>query len=752
LSTKRGERLDAEWPVLRWYLLLVFLALLVLVARLLWLQIARTQTYTLSSLDNLLRTVRVLPPRGDIRDRKGRAIATDENVFALLYIAPNNIGSYFLSDAESGLLAALDDAQWQGFSALSEDQVQRLQKAVNTKLDLYRELGDEDIAKLKPQLVAQLKLFDPRPAAVPQWVDGLTFEQLRWLARARPKLGQVHSAVRQACRAGGGDPFLHFSDGQRLADVVNVAVLLKLPYTDLMSNLEKDSRRVFGYQPMTLVEELSREQAIYLGEHLDDHPGMLIERYAFKREYPFGAIATPITGYIGRSNTDPDILRSQGLDPREQQGKDGAELAYDSLLRGLAGRRDVEVNKDLVFQRVVAEEPPRKGNDLYLSIDMELQAKAYQELAGRPGAIVVSALDGDRAGQILVLATSPSYDPRRFSEEGYYQSLLDNPNLPLLNRAYRHAFPPGSTFKLVTGTAALQSHVTTAGTGYYCPGYIELGRTHHRFYCHERTGHGHLSFVEGFAESCDVVFYQAALALGDNAPRILKRFGQYYGYGSPVGIDLPGESSGNLPDPAWKKKNYSWATPADQLWYAGDTANYAIGQGYVTATPLQVLWSAMVVALDGEWVDPQLLVAKEVDGQSVPSQPSARRKLPLDHDALSVIRDGMRLAVTTGTCRKLNLSGLQVCAKSGTAEAGHGRSDHSWCVGFFPEDHPQFAFVCFFQNGGGSGEAAIPAARGMLELLKQYELAPPPKTTADADAVNAAGGTGVAAPAGAPPA
>jgi penicillin-binding protein 2 len=722
LSTKRGERLDAEWPVLRWYLLAVFLALLVLVLRLAWLQVARAESYTLSSLDNLLRTVRVLPPRGDIRDRKGRAMATDENVFALLYIAPADLDQYFLSDADARLLAGLDDAQWRGLCALAGPQLKALQRAVAAKLDLYRELSEDDLQVLRPQTAAQLQLFDPRPATVPAWTDGLTFQQLGWLARARNDLPQAHSALRQAARAAGGEPFLRFNDGTQLRDVVRIAELLKLPYAELMGNLEKDSRRVFGYQPMTLVGELSRAQAIFLGEHIDEHPGMLIERYAFKRKYPYGAIATPITGYTGRSNTDPEVLRSQGLDPREVQGKDGAELAYDSLLRGLAGRRDVEVDKDLVFQRVVAEQPPQRGNSLYLSIDMELQAKAYAELAGRPGAIIVSTLDGERAGQLLVLATSPSYDPQRFSEEGYYQSLLDDPRLPLINRAYRHAFPPGSTFKLVTATAALQSHVATAGQGFYCRGYIELGTHDQRFYCHHRTGHGGLSFIQGIAESCDVVFYQSALALGSNAPRILKRYAQYYGYGKPVGLDLPGEVDGNLPDPAWKKKNYSWATEADQLWYSGDTVNYAIGQGYVTATPLQVLWSGMVVALDGEWVEPQLLIAKDVAGQSVPEAPSARRKLPLDRDALKVVRDGMRLAVTQGTCKKLNFSGLSVCAKSGTAEAGKGKSDHSWVVGFFPMDRPRFAFVCFFQHGGSSGEAAIPAAHDLLELLRHYEL------------------------------
>ena len=710
--------------MLRWYLLVVFLALLALVLRLAWLQVARAETYTLSSLDNLLRTVRVLPPRGDIRDRKGRAMATDSNVFALLYIAPSNLNSYFLSDSETGLLTGLSEVQWQGLAALEEAQVKALQDAVAGELDLYRELSAEDVEVLQPQTAQQLKLFDPRPAAVPAWVDTLTFQQLQQLARIRPSLPQANPALRHTAYPSGEEPYLQFSEGTRQDDVVRIAELLQLPYTELMGNLEKDSHQVFGYQPMTLVRELTREQAIYLGEHIDEHPGMLIERYAFKREYPYGAISTPITGYTGRSNTDPEVLRSQGLDPREEQGKDGAEAAYDSLLRGLAGRRDVEVDKNLVFQRVVAEEPPQRGNNLYLSIDMELQSKAYEELAGRPGAIVVSALDESRAGQILVLATSPSYDPQRFSEEGYYQGLLDDPHLPLINRAYRHAYPPGSTFKIVTATAVLQSHVATAGSGYYCNGFIELGRYHQRFYCHHRTGHGSLTFLEGIAESCDVVFYESALDLGGNAPRILKRYAEYYGFGEPVGVDLPGEVSGLLPDPAWKKQNYSWASEADRIWYSGDTVNYAIGQGYLTATPLQVLWSAMVVALDGEWVEPQLLIAKDVNGDSIPEQPSPRRRLPLDPDVLKVVRDGMRLAVTNGTCRKLNLSGMQVCAKSGTAEAGDGEADHSWVAGFFPMDHPQFAFVCFFEHGGGSGEAAIPAAHDLLGLLKHYDLAP----------------------------
>jgi penicillin-binding protein 2 len=491
-----------------------------------------------------------------------------------------------------------------------------------------------------------------------------------------------------------------------------------------MRRVEAERRRVFGFQPVTLMDELNQEQVVYLGEHRKEFDGLFIERFGFKRTYHLDELAGHLVGYTGLVTADdPQAIRNLPYGPRETVGKEGVERCYEQLLHGAAGSRDIEIDRQRVFQNVIREVPPQKGTDIYLTIDKEIQARAQQLLGGRPGAVIVSCLTEKHAGEILAMASSPTFDPNRFKEMGYYASLLEDPNLPLLNRAYRHAFPPGSTFKLVTVTAALQTGVLTAGAGFTCNGYLELGRHNKRFYCHNRNGHGSLTLVQAIAESCDVAFYTIALRLED-PPQTIKRYGERFGYGTPVGIDLPGEVGGILPDAQWKREHYAGERffEVDRAWYDGDTANYGIGQGFLTATPLQVLWSAHAVALKGVWVSPRLLYAKVADRQIVPMPADEPRLLQLSPQVLETVADGMRQAVISGTCEKLNLAQMDVCAKSGTAETGiAGEEDHAWVTGYWPRQSPSFGFVVFFQNGGSAGDTAVPTARELLVFMKDYD-------------------------------
>lgn len=533
--------------------------------------------------------------------------------------------------------------------------------------------------------------------------------------------------------------YLHSDSGESLRELQPLAAYLGLPYTELMERVEIERRRHYGYQPLLLAEELTQEQLIYLREHQDDYPGILIERFSFKREYPLGELAAHLVGYVGvLSDSDPKAIKALGYDPGEKVGKEGAERTYEEQLHGNLGRRDIllrgageQSNSTAggrVIEGVANEHPPLKGTSIYLTVHKESQAQAQRLLGVRPGAIIVSSLVDGHEGEILALASSPSFDANLFSDPGYYASLIsnkdgsDNEARPLLNRAYRHAYPPGSTFKLVTATAALMEGVATPGTSYTCEGYIEVGRNKRKFHCHNRNGHGRLSFTEGISESCDVYFYRLGQALGQNAPELLKHYGNMFGYGAPVGIDLPGEVSGLLPEKDWKRKNYSWANEVDRLWYEGDTLNYVIGQGFVTATPLQVLWSVHLIALDGKWITPRLLFATR-RGESIEpvENTTVATQRPLDTDALRVVRDGMRLAVVDGTCKQLNLEGMYVCAKSGTAETGiPGKDDHAWVTGYYPMDAPQIGFVVFFENGGSAGDTAVPTARELLKYLREH--------------------------------
>jgi penicillin-binding protein 2 len=404
-------------------------------------------------------------------------------------------------------------------------------------------------------------------------------------------------------------------------------------------------------------------------------------------------------------------------------GKQGAERAFEILLHGRAGQRDLEVTKANTIKDVAREKAPKRGTDIFLSLDMGAQDLAHRLLGGRPGAIVISVLEPGHEGELLALASSPTYDPSRLNDIAYVERLNRDPNKPFANRAYALTAPPGSTFKIVTTQTALQSEaITTGGYRSYCRGYTEIGEQ--RYNCHHEEGHGSLNLIQSFAESCDVAYYDISThRIKGDVPGKLKHYAELFGYGAPTGIELPGEVSGLLPDKDWKRRTYDkpqfnkW----DRMWFDGNTANYAIGQGDLLATPLQVLWSANTVALDGRVYKPRLLIATRADGSTSPTEAESGRNVPLDKDALAFVRQAMRYTVTNGTCRKLNISGMQVCAKSGTAEAGRGKSDHSWVVGFYPMDRPRFGFVAFYQNGGSAGEAAIPAMREMLMYLKNND-------------------------------
>ena len=529
------------------------------------------------------------------------------------------------------------------------------------------------------------------------------------------------------------DPGESGRHGARLKEIDSLARMLGQDYRELMARAGSEAKRLngaqlSGFRPVTLIEELTTEQGLLLGEVQLE--GMYIEQYAFKREYVLGPAAAHVIGYTGfPGEGDAEAIRSLGYDPREQVGKEGVERVYESLLHGRPGKRDIEITHSRMVRRsgdwIAREVPPMRGTDVYLTLDAGIQEKAYSILNNQTGAAIVVSLAPGHEGKLLALVSSPSYDPLRFNEPGYYNSLLARPDgspnksRPLLNRAYRNAFPPGSTFKIVTMTAGLQTGAYTQGSGFYCKGFIELGKYNQRFHCHKREGHGNLTLLEGLAESCDTVFYQVSLGL-DNQPETLRQFGEFFGFGEPVGINLPNEAAGILPDRDWKREHYAgdrW-NEVDRLWFNGDTATYGIGQSYLTATPLQVLWSAVLVALEGYKPQPQLLKSwEDSDGVSTPEQAELVR-VPLDQAALRIVKSGMRLAVTSGTCKALDIPGLNVCAKSGTAETGiAGERDHSWMTGFYPMDNPEVAFVVFFQNGGEEYTAA-PAARELLQYMK----------------------------------
>ncbi|MCB1217297.1 hypothetical protein KDL44_07880 [bacterium] len=692
MGTRFGPAADIDMPVLRVYIALIVVAFAVILSKLFSMQILTAREHKVRSLKNIIVTVDINPPRGDILDRGGNVLATDENVFALLYIAPLSITKQQLTDDELDLLERLGLTRLASLHELRASEYRRL-----------REAGFQDLSGFSEEQQKSLGWIRSLPAAdIALLQNFIVKRNVRGSVTSWENPGNYHDLMRVA------------------------SYLQGVEFRDMVTALKAGMKRVNRYQPVRVVSELDRNQVIFVAENNHEFQGFYVEEFAYARKYPLGLATPHLLGYLGffSEENDPEWIRRMGFGDNEYVGKDGIERQYEGLLHGIPGRRDIEVDNRMAFQRIVQDVAPTKGTDVYLAINKNLQMECYKAMQGRPGSFIVTALSEGHEGEVLAYVSSPGYDPGRFKEKGYYQSLLDNPYKPLINRASGLAYPPGSTFKLVTSSAALQKGGFSPGSGFYCPGYKQIGN--YKMRCHEDVGHGSVTLLEGISKSCDVVFYDIVLAM-DKDSNTLHDYAERFGYGSRTGLDLPEDARGTVPNRSWKEKAFDWANPVDRLWYDGDKANFAIGQGFMNATALQVLQSATVVANRGKLYEPHLLVATRQDLQVRQERIKPPRDMALETKTLDIVEQGMRLAVTEGTCRSFNAGetkALKVAAKTGTAEAGRGKADHSWVVGYYPVDNPRYAFVAFFQNGGSSGAAAVPAAKKVLTWMAANEPIP----------------------------
>lgn len=446
-----------------------------------------------------------------------------------------------------------------------------------------------------------------------------------------------------------------------------------------------------------------------VSELLGSTSGLSLQQIS-TRAYPMGTIACHAMGYIREEE-------SKGSGPGRVMtvGVDGLEAVYDNRLRGLEGTRIQLVSATGVPLGLVSETPPTDGEDLRTGLDLDLQKAAERamervahDLAERPNrrskAPGVALMMDARSGEILVMASRPTYDPALFlNGDRKLEKLLSDPDSPMINRALAGLYPPASTFKLVTAAAVLEHHPQWAKESFYCEGSRTIGET--VFHCFVTSGHGHLSFEEAIAVSCDTVFYDLATRM---SPEELVSTAKRLGFGGKTGIDLPGESAGHLPDPAERKR-------VGHPWYAGDSANFGIGQGATLATPLQVLTSTARL-LGSSKLRPRMLVG---------AKPNAPLKL---RPELEPLWAGTRGAVSYGTAGGVYVEGLEIAGKTGTAEApttvqNPQGLNHTWLVAWAPARVPEVVALAFFEGSGGyGGEVAGPVVQEMLKTWKEKQV------------------------------
>ncbi len=498
-----------------------------------------------------------------------------------------------------------------------------------------------------------------------------------------------------------------------------LASLLDMTEADLAAVIKANTTTAFD--PIPVKADADMRLLTEVEEQKLDLPGVLITKDPV-RYYTDGQLCTHILGVV-RPITAEKLaqLRGKGYLGGDNIGVEGLEATYESDMRGKAGGQRVEVDARGRMRRVLEEIKPTPGHTLRLSVDRDLQKVTYDSLReelnkGRPGAAV--ALD-PRDGSVLAFVSLPSYDLNKFGSD--YGKLLKDPLKPLINRVSGSHYPCGSTFKLVTSAAGLETGAISPSTRIYCPGVVYLGRW--AFHCDKRSGHGSLDFERALGESCDIYFYRVGEMVG---PANLAAWARRYGLGVRTGIDLPPsvDTKGIVPTDAWKRKHGYGG------WRPGDTFNMAIGQGFVGVSPLQLADYTAAIANGGTLYHPHLV--KEVLDTTGPKpvvvrriEPSVRGELGLSPEHRNAIVEGMRDALepggTAGSCAIPNFS---VAGKTGTAEVYiHGqKANNSFFVCFAPIENPKIAIAVMVEGGGMGAEAAAPIARRMLNQYFHLHL------------------------------
>ncbi len=509
-----------------------------------------------------------------------------------------------------------------------------------------------------------------------------------------------------------------------------LSTILTMPVEEIRARVS--STKEAALRPRVVMIDASPEIVAYLSEHESEFPGVAIETRAV-RQYPFGNLGAHVLGYTG------EISESQIDEPEFETyalgdivGKSGAERQLESALQGDKGYRRIEVDATGAPKGIIEEVEPIAGSDVVLTIDADVQRVAEDSLvralqdahdSGFPSAAAAAAVAIDvQTGEVLAMASYPTYDPTLFlggiSQDNWEALTNDKSEYPLNNRVIQALYPPASTFKAFTGLAGLHYGVTNEWSQYYCAGtWTEMGKQWPKK-CWLHSGHKTISFHQGVVESCDVVFYEIGYDFYKQGDEKLQTFAREWGFGSKLGIDLPGELAGRVPDAAWKtdfNENY----PEYQKWLPGDTVNMAIGQGDMLVSPLQMASAYAGIANDGKVMTPHVL-QKVLDskGEAVlTAEPEVAFAASSTDAELDVMRRSLVDVTEEGTAKSV-FRGFDssVAGKTGTGQVA-GKDDYAWFTAFAPADNPRYAVAVVIEQGGHGGSVAGPAAREILSAL-----------------------------------
>ncbi len=480
--------------------------------------------------------------------------------------------------------------------------------------------------------------------------------------------------------------------------------VLNIPVEEINEKINEKGQRPL--LPIRLKEGLSFHEVAYIESRRSDFPGLITEA-EFSREYVYGDIGSHLIGYLGK------LTPSQSKDPAFKDvppdifiGQWGVEKLFDKSLRGTPGRKIIEVDALGREVRLLGEKHPVKGEDITLSLDIHLQKEAEKAFGEKAGALIALRPE---TGEVLGLVSRPSFDPNLFARGISYDEwlTLSKDKNPFLNRALQSQYPPGSTFKIITAIAALEEAAITPSKQVDCRGGINYGRWH--FGCWRKKGHHVLSLHRALVESCDVYFYEAGKRVGIDK---IYEYALSFGLGRETGFELVRERCGLIPNTKWKQEKKK------QPWYLGETFNTAIGQGYVSVTPVQMAVMISAIANGGHIYRPTLM---KDEG------PILSGKVKAGHETLEIIKQALYGVVNepggTGWAAKSQIT--TIAGKTGTAQVVSISADsdylperfrdHAWFIAFAPVEKPKVGLAVFVEHGGHGGAAAAPIAKKAIE-------------------------------------
>jgi len=491
--------------------------------------------------------------------------------------------------------------------------------------------------------------------------------------------------------------------------IKRLALALEKPKEQIESKIKENINLSY---PIIIQEDIPTEKALLLKSRFSDIQEISVRKDS-RRQYEDSHAFAHIIGYLGRANKEEVSQKKYFLD--DYIGREGIESTYENILRGSYGEELVEIDSLGKFQKVLAVKEPTAGKDIVLSVDAGLQKKTYEVLRAKLNTLSTSKAAAiavnPQNGKILALVSFPSFDNNEFVRgltPELFNKIIQDKNQPLLNRAIMGLYPPGSTIKPLIASAALQEGTISPNRQINCHGYISVIDKYNPnvvWTYNDWKAHGPTDMIKAIAESCDVYFYTVGGGYGEveglgieNIEKYLKLFD----WNQILGIDLPGEKSGFIPNPLWKKE------VRNEDWYTGDTYNCSIGQGDITVTPLELTMAMAAIANGGKIFQPQLLNEKK---------PEIINQGFIKPEFLEVARKGMREAVLSGSARSLADLAVEVAGKTGTAQVSKVKNPHAWFTVFAPYDNPQIVLTILVENGGEGSTTAVPIAK---EILNWY--------------------------------